>query len=129
MGVLLAIGLALATMAIGPDSATATDPPSQPFDLIFSAENVRYRVDHFGVGTLDSTTGDLVVPANILNGTALVKAYLIWAGLGQDDNGVLFERMGGAPAQRVEADWVWNNNTHYKGITKSTGWPGRRMGT
>lgn len=108
----LAVLLVIVTVALGVSSAMAADPPNQPFDLIYSAEDVQYRVDHFGVGMLDSTTGDLIVPADVVTGTDIIKAYLIWAGLGRDDNGLLFQQVGGAAPQRITPDWVWNNDTY-----------------
>ena len=110
--VTIAILLGVLALAQGGSAAIAADPPNQPFDLIYSAENVKYRIDHFGVGMLDTTTGNLTVPANVVDGTDIIKAYLIWAGLGQDDDGVLLQRVGVGSPQRIQADWVWNNSTY-----------------
>ncbi|MCB0130755.1 MAG: hypothetical protein KDD78_07895, partial [Caldilineaceae bacterium] len=93
-------------------TAIAADPPNQPFDLIYSVQNVRYRVYQDGVGMLGKTTGTLTNVVTI-NGTSIEKAYLVWAGLGRDNDGILFERTGsGLPAQRVTAPvpYTWNND-------------------
>ena len=108
----IAILLGVFALAQSVSPAFAADPPNQPFDLIYSAENVRYRIDHFGIGMLDTTTGNLTVPANVVDGTDIIKAYLIWAGLGQDNDGVLLQRVGVGSPQRIQADRVWNNSTY-----------------
>ncbi|MEZ4673926.1 MAG: hypothetical protein R2932_06740 [Caldilineaceae bacterium] len=85
----------------------AANPPNQPFDLIYSATNVKYRFYQDGVGMLGRTTGTLT-GVNV-NGTSIVKAYLVWAGLGRD-NQIQFQRLGGTP-QTIVADRAWNNDT------------------
>ncbi|MCB0127987.1 MAG: hypothetical protein KDE58_37235, partial [Caldilineaceae bacterium] len=85
----------------------AADPPNQPFDLIYTATNVKYRFYHDGLGMLGRTTGTLT--GVNLDGTSIVKAYLVWAGLGRD-NQVQFQRVGGTP-QTIVADRTWNNDT------------------
>lgn len=86
----------------------AADPPNQPFALIYTAENVKYRFYQDGLGMLGKTTGTL---AGVnLNGTSIVKAYLIWAGLGRD-NQVQFQRVGDT-SQTIVADRTWNNDTY-----------------
>jgi archaellum component FlaG (FlaF/FlaG flagellin family) len=103
------IGLLLlcAGLFAGNRPGLAADPPNQPFDLIYSATDVRYNFYNDGLGMLGRTTGTL--NGVNLNGTAIVKAYLIWAGLGRDDQ-VQFQRVGGAP-QTIVPDRIWNNDT------------------
>ncbi len=95
-------GLALHT------SVQAADPPNQPFDLIYEAKNVYYRGFQDGLGMLGANEGTLNDVT--LNGTQIVKAYLVWAGLGRDDNGVTFARNAETPVA-IAPDYVWNNDT------------------
>lgn len=92
---------------IGSRPGLAANPPNQPFDLIYSVQNVKYRIYQDGLGMLGKTTGTL--NGVNLNGTAIVKAYLVWAGLGRD-NQIQFQRVGGTP-QTIVADRTWNNDT------------------
>lgn len=85
----------------------AANPPNQPFDLIYRAEGVKYRIYQDGVGMLGQNEGTLQDVT--LNGTTIVKAYLIWAGLGRDDQ-VQFQRVG-QPAQTITAQRTWNRDT------------------
>jgi len=93
---------------IGPaDIGLAANPPNQPFDLIYRAEGVKYRIYQDGLGMLNRTEGTM---NNVtLDGTRIVKAYLLWAGLGRD-NQVQFTRVG-SPMQTVDAEFTWNNDT------------------
>lgn len=91
--------------------ALAADPPNQPFDLIYRVEDVKYRIYQDGVGMLGRTEGTLVDAP--LPGTSIVKAYLVWAGLGRDNDGVLFQRVGNGASVRVMPDpgMTWNKDT------------------
>jgi hypothetical protein len=89
-------------------SIRAADPPNQPFDLIYTATDVKYRIYQDGVGMLGQTEGTLNVPA--LNGSSVVKAYLVWAGLGRDDDGVFLRRDAGADTL-ITPDFTWNRDT------------------
>ncbi|MEZ4610633.1 MAG: hypothetical protein R2838_10375 [Caldilineaceae bacterium] len=92
--------------------ALAADPPNQPFDLIYRVEDVKYRIYQDGVGMLGRTEGTLTDAP--LPGTSIVKAYLVWAGLGRDNDGILFQRVGNGASVRhagcrddVEQGHVW----------------------
>lgn len=106
--VLRGIVVSLVYLFLGPSSpGLAANPPNQPFDLIYRVEGVKYRIYQDGLGMLDRTEGTMT---NVtLNGTAIVKAYLIWAGLGRD-NQIQFGRAGN-PLQTVDAEFTWNNDT------------------
>ncbi len=107
--VLLAILICLTGFLVGGSSAAmAADPPNQPFDLIYSAKDVKYRIYQDGVGMLNKTEGTLVAPA--FNGPGIVKAYLVWAGLGRDADGVLMRR-DAQPDTRITPDIIWNRDT------------------
>ncbi len=104
---------AVALLAVQ-STALAADPPNQPFDLIYTAENVKYRVYQDGVGTLGTDTGTLTNVVTI-NGTSIKAAYLVWAGLGRDDDGVLLQREGSgqAPQQIIApAQYTWNKDRY-----------------
>lgn len=108
-----------------PERAVAADPPVQPFKLIYSTAvdeggPQRYRVFVDGIGMLEEDSqepgrcgpgcGELI--AVEIPGTSIVRAYLVWAGLGRDDDGVLFERIdSGEGPQRIPVsdDLTWNN--------------------
>ena len=81
-------------MVGGSSAAVAADPPNQPFDLIYSVKDVKYRIYQDGVGMLNKTEGTLIAPA--FNGPGIVKAYLVWAGLGRDADGVPYAPRCGA---------------------------------
>ncbi|MCB9139652.1 MAG: hypothetical protein H6642_15025 [Caldilineaceae bacterium] len=85
----------------------AADPPNQPFDLIYQAENVKYSGLQVGAGTFEKTSETVY---NVAVTGPVVKAYLLWAGLGRDNNGVAFQRDGGE-AVAVAPDHAWNNDT------------------
>ncbi|MCB9160990.1 MAG: hypothetical protein H6644_14285 [Caldilineaceae bacterium] len=91
--------------------ALAADPPNQPFDLIYRVEDVKYRIYQDGVGMLGRTEGTLTDAP--LPGTSIVKAYLVWAGLGRDNDGILFQRVGNGASVRVmpDAGMTWNKDT------------------
>ncbi|MCB9137837.1 MAG: hypothetical protein H6642_05765 [Caldilineaceae bacterium] len=88
--------------------AEAADPPNQPFDLVYSVTDVKYRIYQDGVGMLYQTQGTLDVPN--LDSPGVVKAYLVWAGLGRDDDGVLLRRDNEADT-RIVPEMVWNRET------------------
>ncbi len=108
----LSVGFALALLTglaffLGPN-LIAADPPNQPFDLIYEAKGVKYRGIQQGLGMLDQTEGTIF---DVEVGGPVVKAYLIWAGLGRDDDGVAFQRGTEAPVP-VAPEYVWNNDTY-----------------
>ena len=111
LGVALALmaGLALAISV----SVQAANPPNQPFDLIYTATDVKYRGLQEGIGMFEQTAGTLT---DVTVGGPVVKAYLLWAGLGQDVDGVAFQRNQEA-ATPVMFDYVWNNATFNGGPT------------
>lgn len=108
-----------------PDRAAAADPPVQPFKRIYSTTvdaggPQRYSVLVDGIGMFEE---DLPEPGRCgpgcgeltdvtIPGTSIVRAYLVWAGLGRDNDGVSLERLGsGQGAQDVTAsdEFTWNN--------------------
>ena len=104
LGLLILFSCLVGTYA----TSLAADPPNQPFDLIYTIGDVKYDVYQQGLGMFGKTTGTL---DNVnLPGTAVVKAYLIWAGIGRD-NQIQFQRDNGTP-QTITADWTWNNDTY-----------------
>ena len=107
--ILLAILICLTGFFVGGSSAAvAADPPNQPFDLIYSVKDVKYRIYQDGVGMLNKTEGTLIAPA--FNGPGIVKAYLVWAGLGRDADGVLMRR-DAEPDVRITPGLIWNRDT------------------
>jgi plastocyanin len=101
--------LALAGLAIAAHSAPAlaADPPNQPFDLIFTATDEKLNIAQLSLGTFGADGGSV---SEDIPGTAIRKAYLVWAGLGQDNDGVMFQRDVEAPVL-IMPDRTWNNAT------------------
>ena len=100
------IGFLVLTISVLPHPALAADPPTQPLDLVYEIVGEKVNVQQNGAGVFGVTEADVVMD---VPGTAIRKAYLIWAGLGQDDT-VQLARDGGLPVN-ITADMVWNNNT------------------
>ena len=98
---------AAGALLLWPQPARASDPPTQPLEPVLTLVNQRVGVAHEGIGTFDVTEGSFIME---IPGTQVRHAYLIWAGLGRDDDGILLARDGGTPV-RVTHDWVWNNTT------------------
>jgi hypothetical protein len=97
------ISLALPNLATAADDAE----PDQPFDLILTTPTAgKYRGYVDGLGMKGTTTATL---NNVdLGETAVESALLVWAGLGRDNDGVLFQRDDGTPV-RITPDYTWNN--------------------
>ncbi len=99
-----AISLMLPTWAAAADDAE----PDQPFDLILTTPTAgKYQGYVDGLGMKGATTATL----NDVNlgDTGIESALLVWAGLGRDNDGVLFQRDDGTPV-RITPDYTWNND-------------------
>lgn len=106
IGILIALlGMGIAVMAV---PAMASDPPTQPFDLIFTATDEQIDVVQLSQGT-HGADGGTATRVDGIPGTSIRKAYLIWAGLGRDDDGVMFQRDAEA-AVLIAPDYTWNND-------------------
>ncbi|MCB0045079.1 MAG: hypothetical protein KDD92_06610 [Caldilineaceae bacterium] len=106
----LCLTLFVGMLALSSSTARASDPPTQPFDLIYSATGVKYRMFQDGTGMLGRTEGAL---ENVsLQGTSIVRAYVLWAGLGRDNNGILVSRDAESPVRvTAPSEMTWNNDT------------------
>ncbi len=103
---LILAGLGVAALAA---PALAADPPNQPFDLVFSATDAKLDIVQLSLGTFE-LDGGTVSRTGGIPGVAIRKAYLVWAGLGQDNDGVMFRRDAEAPVL-ITPDRTWNNAT------------------
>ena len=110
----LLMGGLVGVLLAQPAPVLASDPPTQPFDLVFEASGQKLQVYNGGLGMLGQTEGTLT-DVN-LGGTEIVAAYLVWAGLGRDDDGITLQRVGGGPAQTLTptAELTWNNDRYGK---------------
>lgn len=108
----LALLLAAITIVLLPAKAVAADPPTQPLDLIYRTEKPeKYVTSLEGLGMAGMTEGTL--PSVYLGETGIVKAYLVWAGLGTDPNGVLFARDSELPIPiSTSPALTWNNTNN-----------------
>lgn len=108
----LALLLAIITIVLLPGKAVAADPPSQPFDLIYRTDKPEYfSTSVEGIGMSGAT--EKTLSGVYLGDTGIVKAYLVWAGLGTDPNGVLFARDSEIPiAIATSPDRTWNNTNN-----------------
>jgi hypothetical protein len=89
-------------------AAVDADPPDQPFDLILTTPAPGFYEAYLdGLGMKGRSTATL---DNVdLGATGVESALLLWAGLGRDEDGVLFQRDDGTPV-RITADYVYNND-------------------
>ena len=109
--VVMVMALSFLAVLFQPRSALAENPPSQPFELIFEAVGEKISAVQNGAGTYGRTEANVTID---VPGVSVRKAYLIWSGLGRDDNGILFGPAGGATSQRIMPGWTWNNDTYGK---------------
>ena len=105
---MMAVLILLALFSL-PKSALAENPPSQPFDLVFEAVGEKVGAVQDGAGMFGRTEGNVTID---VPGVSIRKAYLIWSGLGRDNNGILFGAADGSTPQRIIPGWTWNNDTY-----------------
>ncbi len=108
----LALLLAAVTIVLAPGRATAADPPNQPFDLIYRTSTPqKYATYLDGLGMSGKTAETLT---NVdLGDTGIVAAYLVWAGLGTDPDGVSFARDLETPVPiGLSPALIWNNTNN-----------------